>query len=163
MHFNIKESLTYLNKYKIKKFVDGDGIILEDIFSKKEIEVRFYGLDAPELKYCNKVKNDEKVLQLPASLLIELGNLSFNFLMQQAKIGETCTLIQEKGNEKDKYGRTLGYVILNDGQVLNDIMIKEGYAKPYNEVFCEMLPQYQEWNLEAKINKKGLFSRVNYF
>ena len=36
-----------------------------------------------------------------------------------------------------------------------------GYAKPYNEVFCEMLPMYQEWNLQAKNSSKGLYSIVN--
>ena len=42
-------------------------------------------------------------------------------------------------------------------------MIKEGYAKPYSDVFCEMLPMYQEWNLQAKIESKGLYSIVNKF
>ena len=66
-------------------------------------------------------------------------------------------------NLVDKYGRHLGYLILNDGQVLNEIMIKEGFAKPYSEVFCEMLPLYQEWNLQAKNSLKGLYSLVNKF
>ena len=73
------------------------------------------------------------------------------------------TLVQEQNNLVDKYGRHLGYLILNDGRVLNEIMIKEGYAKPYNDVFCEMLPLYQEWNLQAKNSLKGLYSLVNKF
>ena len=78
-------------------------------------------------------------------------------------MGDVCTLVQEQNNLVDKYGRILGYLILKDGRVLNEIMIKEGYAKPYNEVFCEMLPMYQEWNLQAKIESKGLYSIVNKF
>jgi micrococcal nuclease len=62
-----------------------------------------------------------------------------------------------------KYGRSLGYLILNDGRVLNEIMIKEGYAKPYNDVFCEKFPMYQEWNLQAKSNLRGLYSIINKF
>jgi micrococcal nuclease len=42
-------------------------------------------------------------------------------------------------------------------------MIKEGYARPYNEVFCEMLTMYQEWNLQSKNSLKGLYSLVNRF
>ena len=57
----------------------------------------------------------------------------------------------------------LGIIILNDGRELNEIMIKEGYAKPYNDVFCENLPMYQEWNLQAKTNSKGLYSIVGNF
>ena len=148
---------------KTKKFTDGDGLIVEDFITKKEFEIRLYGIDAPEMNYCKKVKNDEKELQMPASLLIKLGFLSFNFLKDQINLGEVCTLIQEENNLVDKYGRLLGYLILNDGRVLNEIMIKEGYAKPYSEVFCEMLPMYQEWNLKARTNLKGLYSIVDRF
>ena len=148
---------------KVKRFVDGDGIILEDLASKKEFEIRLYGIDAPEINYCNKIKQDEKELQIPAALLIKLGFLSFNFLKDQVGLGDFCTLVQEENNLIDKYGRHLGYLILNDGRVLNEIMIKEGYAKPYNEVFCEMLPLYQEWNLQARINQKGIYNQINKF
>lgn len=74
-----------------------------------------------------------------------------------------CTLIQEDNNLIDKYGRVLGYLVLPNGNVLNEILIKKGFAKPYNDVFCEMLPKYQQWNLQAKRAKKGLYSIVNTF
>jgi micrococcal nuclease len=163
MQLNAKETTITKSLLKIVKFVDGDGIILEDIVSKKEFEVRLYGIDTPEINYCNKIKKDEIELQVPAALLIKLGYLSFNFLKDQVNLGDVCTLVQEQNNLVDKYGRLLGYLILNDGRVLNEIMIKEGYAKPYNEVFCEMLPMYQEWNLQAKNSSKGLYSIVNKF
>jgi len=163
MQLNAKETTITKNHLKIVKFVDGDGIILEDIVSKKEFEVRLYGIDAPETNYCIKIKKDEIELQVPAALLIKLGYLSFNFLKDQVNLGNVCTLVQEQNNLVDKYGRLLGYLILNDGRVLNEIMIKEGYAKPYNEVFCEMLPMYQEWNLQAKNSSKGLYSIVSKF
>jgi micrococcal nuclease len=163
MQLNAKETNITKSLLKIVKFVDGDGIILEDIVSKKEFEVRLYGIDAPEINYCKKIKKDEIELQVPAALLIKLGYLSFNFLKDQVNLGDVCTLVQEQNNLIDKYGRLLGYLILKDGRVLNEIMIKEGYAKPYNDVFCEMLPMYQEWNLQAKNSSKGLYSIVNKF
>ena len=163
MQLNAKETTITKSLLKIVKFVDGDGIILEDIVSKKEFEVRLYGIDAPEINYCNKIKKVEIELQVPAALLIKLGYLSFNFLKDQFNLGDVCTLVQEQNNLVDNYGRLLGYLILNDGRVLNEIMIKEGYAKPYNDVFCEMLPMYQEWNLQARINQKGLYNQVNKF
>ncbi|SHH05803.1 micrococcal nuclease [Flavobacterium fluvii] len=162
-HFNANELMTKNIILKVKKFVDGDGLIAEDYLTKREFEIRLYGIDAPEMNYCNKIKKDEKELHLPAALLIKLGYMSFEFLKSNISIGDKCTLVQEKNNLQDKYKRSLGYLILNDGRVLNEIMIKEGYAKPYNDVFCEMLPMYQEWNLEAKINLKGLYSIVNKF
>ncbi|MBC7523345.1 MAG: thermonuclease family protein [Flavobacterium sp.] len=148
---------------KTKKFTDGDGLIVEDFITKKEFEIRLYGIDAPEMNYCKKVKNDEKELQMPASLLIKLGYQSLEFLKTNVNLDEICTLIQEENNTLDKYGRYLGYLVLKDGRILNEIMIKEGFAKPYNDVYCEMLPLYQEWNLSAKINRKGLYSIVDRF
>ena len=162
-YFDANKATIKKNNLKITKFVDGDGIILKDIISKEEIEVRFLGIDAPEINYCNKIKKDEKELQLPAALLIKLGFMSFNFLKNQVNLGDLCTLVQEQNNLVDKYGRHLGYLILSDGRVLNEIMIKEGYAKPYNDVFCEMLPMYQEWGLRAKNQLKGLYSITNKF
>lgn len=111
----------------------------------------------------NKIKSDEKELQMPAALLIKLGYLSFNFLKSQVDLGEVCTLVQEENNLLDKYGRSLGYLILNDGRILNEIMIKEGFAKPYSNVFCKTLPLYQEWSLQAKNTSKGLYSLVSKF
>lgn len=163
MKIDANNSTIKKNLLKIEKFVDGDGIILKDIISNKIFEVRFLGIDAPEMNYCKKIKKDEKELQIPAALLIELGFKSFNFLKDQVNLGDFCTLVQEQNNLVDKYGRHLGYLILNDGRVLNEIMIKEGYAKPYNDVFCKMLPMYQEWNLKAKNNSKGLYSLVSKF
>lgn len=163
MKIDANNSTIKKNLLKIEKFVDGDGIILKDIISNKIFEVRFLGIDAPEMNYCKKIKKDEKELQIPAALLIELGFKSFNFLKDQVNLGDVCTLVQEQNNLVDKYGRHLGYLILNDGRILNEIMIKEGYAKPYNDVFCKMLPLYQEWNLQAKNNSKGLYSLVSKF
>ena len=102
-------------------------------------------------------------MHLPASFLIELGYKSFEFFKSNLQIGDTCTLIQEENNLFDKYGRALGYLILSNGNVLNEIMIKEGFAKPYSNVFCEMLPMYQQCNLEARIAKKGLYSIIEKF
>jgi micrococcal nuclease len=148
---------------EVVKFVDGDGLIGKELYSKNEYEIRLYGIDAPEIKNCPKILKDERELQMPAELLIKLGYLSYDFFRSLISIGETFTLKQELNNLNDRYGRHLGYIVLENGITINEIMIKEGYAKPYNEVFCEMLPLYQEWSLQAKINSKGLYSLVSTF
>ena len=144
-------------------FVDGDGLIGRELYSNNEYEIRLYGIDAPEIKNCPKILKDERELQMPAALLMKLGYLSFDYFKSLLSIGDKIKLIQESNNLQDKYGRLLGYVVLENGLILNEIMIKEGYAKPYNEVFCEMLPFYQEWSLQAKINYKGLYNQVDRF
>lgn len=60
-HFNANELMTrnviILN---VNKFVDRDGLIAEDYLTKRVFEIRLYGIDAPEMNYCNKIKKDEK-------------------------------------------------------------------------------------------------------
>ena len=41
MHFNANETTIKKNLLKIVKFVDGDGIILEDIISKRNLKLDF--------------------------------------------------------------------------------------------------------------------------
>jgi micrococcal nuclease len=163
MQINAIKNIIVKNNLKTIQYVDGDGIILEDTITNNQFEVRFYGIDAPELKICKKIIKDEKELHIPAQLLMKLGFLSLDFLKTQIGINESCTLIQEIKNTEDKYQRQLGYLILNDGRVLNQIMVENGFAKPYNDIFCEMLPTYQELNLQAKSSKTGLYSIVNNF
>jgi micrococcal nuclease len=85
----------------VKKFVDGDGLIAEDYQTKREFEIRLYGIDAPEMNYCNKIKMDERELHLPAAFLIKLGYMSFEFLKSNISIGDKCTLVQENNNLQD--------------------------------------------------------------
>ena len=97
-YYNAKEPNSSKKLLKIARYVDGDGIILEEILSKKQFEVRFLGIDAPELNYCDKIKKDEKELQTPAALLIKLGYLSLNFLKNQVALNDHCELVQEQNN-----------------------------------------------------------------
>jgi len=147
--------------YEIVKIVDGDGLIVKNIFTNKEEEIRLLGIDAPEIKISNKLKKDERELHLPSQFLIELGYRSFHYLRKKAKPKTIVTIIQEVKNQQDRYGRTLAYIILPNGKTLNKKLIKKGYAKPYNKVFCYELPLYQKLNLKAKRKKKGLYLYTN--
>lgn len=65
---------------KITRVVDGDGIFVQDIFSREEWEIRFLGIDAPEIKRCLKLDQDERETHLPGQLLIEVGQQSWQYL-----------------------------------------------------------------------------------
>lgn len=162
MQFDVNAQTIIKTHYSIEKVVDGDGLIVRNLISNKREEVRFYGIDAPELSPCKKLKQDELETHLAGSFLIKLGFLSYEFLKAEAPIGMAVSLVQEVGNLVDKYGRTLAYVILANGKCLNEIMVKNGFAKPYDKFYCAELPKYQELNLKAKKSKKGLYSYSNW-
>ena len=158
MQIEAKENIIIKNHLKIKKVVDGDGLIVENIFNNQEFEIRFLGIDAPELKPCRKLTQDERETHLAAQFLMELGRKSLKYLLEIAPPNTNVSILMETENEIDLYGRTLAYVFLEDGSCLNEIMIKEGFAKPYSRYFCNELPKYQMLNLNAKNEQKGLFA-----
>jgi micrococcal nuclease len=148
---------------KITKVVDGDGIFVQDIFSKEEEEIRFLGIDAPEIKSCKKLVQDERETHLPAQLLIELGHQSWEHLRNLATIGESVSILTESNDPLDPYGRTLAYVFLPDRTCLNEKMIEDGFAKPYDRFFCSKLTDYQILSSQARLTGTGLFSRITNF
>ncbi len=148
---------------KITKVVDGDGLYVIDMFGKNEIEIRFLGIDAPEIKRSKKLMQDERETHLPGQLLLELGQISKQFLSSIAQVGEWVTLLMEKQHSYDFYGRTLAYVLLPDGSCLNETLIRAGYAKLYSKYYCNALSAYQIINFKAKQEKRGLYSAVDSF
>lgn len=148
---------------KISKVVDGDGIFVRDLFSGEEQEIRLLGIDAPEIKRCRKLVQDERETHLPEQLLIELGHQSWEYLRNLAPIEESVSISTEGKDSLDPYGRTLAYVFLSDRTCLNEKMIEDGFAKPYDRYFCKALSEYQQLNIFAKLNRRGLYERVAKF
>jgi len=157
MQTSAKELTIIRIGFEVVKIVDGDGLIVRNIINNKEEEIRLYGIDAPEIKPCAKLIQDERETHIPGSLLMTLGYESFAFLRNLVLPGTSISILQEVGNLTDKYGRTLAYIILPDGKSINEIMLENGYVKPYDKIFCSKLPEYQAIFLEAKRNRNGLF------
>jgi micrococcal nuclease len=162
-YLNVFEPKILKNNLTLNKVVDGDGIILNDFSNNSELEIRFLGIDAPEIKSCRKLFQDERETHMAGALLMMLGRLSFNFMKELVLPGTSLTIEMEKGNEVDSYGRTLAYVYLPDDRCLNEIMIAEGYAKPYSSYYCRMLTNYQILSMKAKNERKGLYGIVEDF
>ena len=163
MQTSAKEQTIIRTGFEVVKIVDGDGLIVKNIITKKEEEIRLYGIDAPEIKLGDKLKQDERELHLPGTFLLTLGYMSFDFLRNKIKPGRKVTLVQEMSNLSDKYGRTLAYVLLPNGKSINEILLENGYAKPFDKIYCEKLPIYQAISLRAKNRKRGLFKEVALF
>lgn len=163
MKFDAKKSEFLRTHREVLRVVDGDGFLVIDKMKKKQEEIRLLGIDAPELKHCKKLKQDERETHLPAQLLIELGRQSLNFLLKVAPVGTNITLCTEQKNSTDPYGRILAYAYLPDGTCINEMMIQQGLAKPYSKYFCSALSHFQILNTFARQKKLGHYSRVKNF
>lgn len=144
----------------VSEILDGDSLKVVSAFNKSEKEIRLYGLDCPENKYNRKLREVEKKSHIAGELLLKLGRLSTEFVLKVAPPGTPVTLITEDANPYDYYNRQLAYVILPKGECLNDILLREGYAKAEDEYFCSRLAEFQALNFKAMYSKSGLYSYV---
>jgi micrococcal nuclease len=110
----------YTYKAAVIEVTDGDTIVVDidlgfGIWIRRQ-SIRMAGINAPELRRPN----------------IELANQSKDFL-KSLILNKWVTIRTEKDN-KEKYGRWLGTVLLEEDNNLIDInhkMVAEGYAKIY--------------------------------
>ena len=163
MQYNAKAPYIVETHWQIDEVLDGDSIIICNRFTHLKKEIRLYGLDAPEVKINRKMIEDEKKSSLPAELLLQFGLQSLHFVLSVAPPKTAVTIITEQDNFYDYWNRQLGYVILPNGECLNDLLLINGYAKAMHQYFCSKLAHYQILNREAQLNELGIYSQVKRF
>jgi micrococcal nuclease len=115
----------YEYKCNVNKIVDGDtvdvdidlgfGVVLTDE------RVRIMGIDTPESRTRDRV---EKLFGLASKKRLK------ELLSKQCILK---TEINKNGEDmKGKFGRVLGDFIADDGRMITDILIEEGYAVAYH-------------------------------
>lgn len=131
------------NTYRVVNVVDGDTI--DVVINGKEERLRLIGIDTPETK-------DPRVG-------VECFGKEASEKTKQLLLGKYISLeADETQSDRDRYGRLLRYVFLEDGTNFNELMIQEGYA---NEYTYDSAYKYQQEFKNAEINarqeKKGLW------
>ncbi len=118
--------------------IDGDTIVLDG----KE-KVRLIGVDTPE------TKDPRKPVQYFGKEACEFTKR----LVEGQKVRLGFDL-----NKTDKYGRTLAYVYLEDGTLLNAEIIKQGYGFAYGYLIFKYYGEFKRYEREARKNEIGLWS-----
>ena len=120
---------------KVIHITDGDTItVLND--TNEHVKIRLKGIDCPEKAqaYGNKAKQFTKELVAGKTAIIQ-------------------------AYDQDKYGRTIGDVILEDGRNLSQELVKEGYAWWFFKYSDD--EQLGILEVKAKIAKVGLWADKN--
>lgn len=124
-------------KAKVLKVYDGDTIKI--ILNKKIEKIRLIGIDCPERdeKGYWQALNFTKRLTLHKKIILEYDL-----------------------EKRDKYGRLLAYVFLENGKFVNEEILKEGHGRfiliPPNDKYKERLKNAEKL---AKTLKKGIWKR----
>lgn len=139
----VKET-TSSDLYKVESVVDGDTIKL-NIGSTVET-VRLIGVDTPETVHPSK----------PVECFgREASNKTKELLTgKMVKIEKDSTQ-----DERDKYGRLLAYIFLEDDTNINKKLIAEGYAFEYTyNLPYKYQNEFKQAETDAMNNKKGLWA-----
>ena len=132
--------------YDVVKVIDGDTVSVS-IDGKVEV-LRLIGIDTPETVDPRK----------PVECFgVEASNKAKSLLS-----GKKVSLEDDvPQGERDKYGRLLRYVFLEDGTNFNFLMIKEGYAHEYTyNLPYKYQSEFKKAQKEAMESKAGLWGDV---
>ncbi len=130
--------------YTLKKFVDGDTFWIDDS-SATGIKVRLIGMDTPESR---NTRNKQKH---------PMGKEVADYVKQMLT-GQRVQLELDV-QHRDRYGRILAYVFLEDGTHLNAHLLEKGYALlmtvPPNVKYAD---EFYAMQVKARQAKLGLWN-----
>jgi micrococcal nuclease len=139
----------------VTRIVDGDT--LKVFYLGSEESIRLIGIDTPESRANKKTKRDAERSGQDIDTIIAMGKRATEYVKSLVKPGDLIT-IEFDAQERDRYGRLLCYVYLSNGKMLNEEVVKAGYANvmtiPPNVKYKDkFLKAYQE----ARESKRGLW------
>jgi micrococcal nuclease len=113
---------------KLESVVDGDTVRV--LYRGERELIRLIGIDTPESRSNPRAKRQAEESALDEREILHLGERASKAL--SALVGPKAQLEVEFDVERrDRYGRLLGYVYMADGRMLNEEMLRLGYAKLY--------------------------------
>ncbi len=103
---------------KLLKIYDGDTILVS--FNGKPEKIRFTGINTPEIDHPKYHKKGE--------YFGEEAKTHLKDILEKHKISR----LEFDVDKRDKYHRLLAYIFLENGKMLNELMVEDGYAFAYN-------------------------------
>ena len=122
----------------VQRVIDGDTIELD-----RGERIRLIGVDTPEM-------NDRR----PAVRALAQEAAAF---VRRSVEGKPVGLEYDRV-PRDRYGRTLAYVYLEDGTFLNAEIIRQGYGFAYTRFPFKYLEEFRRLQREARDTHRGLWS-----
>jgi micrococcal nuclease len=141
----------------VLKVVDGDTLKIEH---QGRIEnLRLIGIDTPESRVNKKAQKDAARQHEDLKKILLLGQEATRYVKLLVKPRDAIRVEFDR-QIRDKYGRLLGYVYLPNGKMLNEEIVKAGYASlltypPNVKYEHKFLRAYRE----ARENNRGLWNK----
>ena len=128
--------------YLCTRVIDGDTIAVEK--NGKKEKVRLIGVDTPETVH-------------PSKPVEYFGKEASEFTRKKVE-GKRVNL-EYDWQSRDKYGRLLAYVYIEDGTFLNAEIIRQGYGFAYTRYPFKYLDDFRQYERGARTNNRGLWGK----
>jgi micrococcal nuclease len=130
--------------YKVTKVTDGDTLHIE--MSGVDEKIRLIGINTPETVD-------------PRTPVQCFGKEASNRMKDLAEGKSVRLEYDDSQSLRDTYGRLLAYVYLEDGQMLNRIMVAEGYAYEYTYLTpYKYQKEFRQLQTLARTSSRGLWA-----
>lgn len=151
------EKQAQTNDYLIvTKVIDGDTFKM----SNGE-KVRLMGIDTPEKFESDKLDRQSGQSGRDKEIIKKLGEASSEYVRKLVE-GKKVTLVKDPGyDDRDKYGRLLRYIYMEDGTFVNAKILEDGYANVFYSKQISKMDQFKKLEREARENKRGLWGEVD--
>lgn len=143
----------------VKKIFDGDTFEAE--INGKTEKIRMLGIDTPERWDSEKFDRDMERTGRDKKTIQKLGELSYEHTVRLIGGKKVILKAEPGGDNKDRYGRLLRYVYLDDGTFVNMRIIEDGYANAYRKFKLSKQKELIDAEKKARENKKGLWGDIN--
>lgn len=125
----------------VKRVADGDTITVGE--GDAAVTVRLRCVDTPEIAH------HERTVQ-------PYGPEAAEFT-RRALIGKAVRLVYHRREPRDRYGRLLAYVFLDDGRLFNAELIRHGLART-TRFKCLYRKELKALETQAREQRRGLWS-----
>lgn len=131
--------------FRVTRIIDGDTFYIYNTATGEE-RIRLIGIDAPE----SRSSRNKQIGYFGKQASIYLHRL----------LKAESVRLEYDVSRKDRYGRTLAYAYLPNGDFINAILLKQGYAStltiPPNTKHYALFSRLQQ---EARMNGRGLWKK----
>ncbi len=141
--------------HTVTRVIDGDTFELND-----GSRVRLIGIDTPEKYDSEKLERDASVSKRDKETIKKLGNIATEYVKSFVEGKKVYLENDPQNKDRDKYGRLLRYVYLEDGTLINAKILKDGYAYIYEKYPFSKQQEFRELYREARENNRGLWGNI---
>lgn len=137
---------------RVTRVYDGDTIEVEP-FGR----VRLLGIDCPEHQASDRDHYYQRRFRTPAETLRRVARQATDFVIEKG-LNQRVRLEFDR-ERTDQYGRTLAYVYLTDGRLLNLMLIEEGLAAVYRRAEFMLKDQFVAAEDRARKRHVGMWQK----